>query len=156
MPAALYDQRVPPGYAAPPPYGHLQPFSAAPVYAYYPPPYAAPSRLYSRDGAAVMVLHGAPDGAYPGRVGAALEAPFARGPAAPGVPPRGDKKPRLVQPPAAAPKAAAPAAPKDGAAQLQLPKGPVVAFDHRTAPGCFDIVGRGPLPRITFSTEVTL
>jgi hypothetical protein len=109
-----------------------------------------------------MVVHTTSD--YPSRPPPPSDASFSRirgipsGPPAPAASRGSDNRSRLTHPPSPAPKAAAAAKPKpkEDVVQLQFPRTPLVAFDRREAPGCFDIVGRGNLPRITFSTEVAL
>jgi hypothetical protein len=77
-----------------------------------------------------------------------------------------EKKPRLSQPPPPHPPTVAKAQPqaplqvavrpKPEELQVVLPQKPTFVPDHRTAPGCFDIVGRGAFPQIRFTTAVTI
>jgi hypothetical protein len=39
---------------------------------------------------------------------------------------------------------------------VHFPPSAAPVINHRVVPGCFDIIGRGSFPRITFAADMTL
>jgi hypothetical protein len=161
--AAIYDpgQRV---YFQPPP---QQPFGRAqayqPVY-FYQQPYAQGKPIYPQE--SIVVMPANPEQLYaPPRP--QPEPPFHtlhQPPNPPAPRPVDRRKPRTNQPPghlpmpgkAVQPPPPAPAAPRQKIDQIQLSISALPSFtpDYQHPPGCFDLVGRGGLPRVAFTTEL--
>jgi hypothetical protein len=83
---------------------------------------------------------------------------------APPAPPKTpERKSRLAQPPPPLKQQPPPPPPPQVAPkpkledrQVVLPQKPGIVPDFSKAPGCFDIVARGSLPRISFYTEIVM
>jgi hypothetical protein len=179
----MYDQRMTFYSSHPQVYRGPQQYPQASVYYYQSPaPYGQGKSFYPQEPG--MIVHGpAPEPVYPtNRPPAPQDASYQRlrpvapepAPVAVSLPPPKvqEKKPRLSQPPPHPPvvtKAAPPpppppppptplvtVKPKQEEFQIVLPQKQTFVPDLRNAPGCFDIVGRGPFPSVRFSTEVNV
>jgi hypothetical protein len=172
---AMFDQQTRVYYAQPAaPYPRSQQYTTSQVY-YYPNPYNPANPGYPQE--QIMVVHPQPDPVYPAnrppappdssfhRLATPVQ-PSAPAPRAPSKPASGSKA-RMSQPSVHGPTQIKPhpplqppppalmaTKPKPTDFQLQLPSRPTFVPDRRSPPGCFDIIGRGTFPRISFATEV--
>jgi hypothetical protein len=140
-----------------PQYGRAQQYPAPPMY-YYPqaPPYVQGKVMHPQEPTAPTRSQEPtwsqtrppppPDASYDRLKPAPPQAT-----PAPLPPPKAqEKKPMFARPPP-------PNAPISSIADdFVLPATPTFVPDHTKAPGCFDILGRGSLPPIRFTAEVTV
>jgi hypothetical protein len=158
------------GYFAVPPHQYRGPqqYPSPPVY-YYGQPYTPGAPMYAHDPA--IAAHQRSESPAFQPVRPANEASYQRIRATVPPPPLlqqppaklPERKPRMTQPPPAPAKQAPPKQqplpsppPKArvDSSPIVLPQKPPFKPDFTKAPGCFDIVSRGSLPRISFATEI--
>jgi hypothetical protein len=167
----MYDQSTRVYYGAPPAaYSRSQPYATSQLY-YYPSPYNTGKPGYPQE--QIMVIHPQAEPVYPvARPPPPPASSFQRLaiPAQPSAPPpraplkmHEGKRARMTQPSVNGPSKMKPQLPPQPPIvmkppvedfRIQLSPTPEFMPDHRSPPGCFDIVGRGTFPRISFATHV--